>query len=342
MASRSVAATASAESAPPAPVYAGDAAGTASTSAPPGGRHPPGSSSLNLASASRFAALARSSASCASSGASLMARVGLFVTGSRACACALRSSTSASAERTGAAKASASNARRRNRTPSLRLSSTTVSPAPERPSFATSSSASMNLRFSAGPCSRKSRNAAPDVINSTARSQRSLGSGALASAMASVAAAATLLAIFTASFTRPLLFSLSDNARCASKASQHAGSSADFILLEHGHGDQLHAHKSFNRPGNACCSACKPACARSLFCLWRFARSLATLAAVPHVMPSRPGARSSPLASSLNTLPQTAASLCAKSLPPASAYSRLVPRHACCLASNVCMSLFRS
>ena len=137
---------------------------------------------------------------------------------------------------------------RRNRTDNLRLSSMTVSVAPETPTD--SSSASWKCRGT--PCVRNSLNAAPLVINSTARSQRSLGTGALASATASVAADATPPAIRTASFTRPPLFSLSESARCASSLAQHAGSASVLTFRLHGHGPHAHAQRSFSCPGNAC------------------------------------------------------------------------------------------
>mmetsp|Transcript_1558 Transcript_1558/g.5887 ORF Transcript_1558/g.5887 Transcript_1558/m.5887 type:complete len:310 (+) Transcript_1558:3578-4507(+) len=181
-------------------------------------------------------------------------------------------------------------------------------------------------------------------MSSTAKSHLSLGRGDLVAATASRAAASAADATAVASFVRPALFSNKDKSRNVFAPSQHVSCvSSSAPPARH---PQLHpgqAHRFTNDPGNACCRRWSFALPASLRALAEFrAEEPQSACSLICEVVSSLWSRSHAARSSLNTPSATTASLCAKSAPPASAYVREVPRHACRSASNESMFAFRS
>ena len=338
---------------------------------PESNRTPPGVSSRRRARASRAAATASRYVSCTCSGARAMARRGLpsGSAGSRSCAAARAASAAASAEATSPSSRAARNARRRKRTlrrPELsfdedvddvaRLAEAFAS-ASRPAAFGTRAAHPIRSASRAFAAARKRSNAAPEVMSSTARSHLSFGRGARAAATASRAAASAAEATCVASSARAArLFARASSVNAAALAQQGGGETSPGAFISdafplacrsnarHPHVHPAHAHSFARRPGNACCSLCSLARAAS-----RRAAASASRAATPGTRSARAAASASPrrwrsaaFRRILRRPSATSASLCARSAPPASAYSRLVPRHACRSASNERMSALRS
>ena len=273
-----------------------------------------------------------------------MTRVG-FPLASLACAAARATSIASSAAATGASSSAFKSARRMKRGPNrLRKPPPSLSVA-----SSTTISSHESYPFEARAFSRSSAsvrgnssNAWPEVMSSTARNQRKRGSGARAAVIASFARRSTVFAMSTARSTRAFLFSARFSALNVSARSQHASSRSFLGGPSHAHGAKTHEHKSLRPPGNACFSGCS----RAYAAFDARSATAASLAAVSgetaEGIQFRRGCRSSAPRKMRNTPSTTLASLCARSAPPASAYSFAVPRHCCRAASNECMSALRS